>query len=90
MAGMVRIEVVPEGVVEILKSQAVQDRLAQAGEAIASAANAAAGLDDGFEVVRGTGGKTRTRVFVQTASAEGMRAEATNRALSKSLDAGRG
>lgn len=78
-----RIEIDDAGVRELLKSRAVQDDLARRGQRIANAAG------DGFAVERGTRGKTRTRVFVQAETAKARRAEATNRALSKSLDAGR-
>lgn len=83
MAG-VRISINKAGARALLKSPAVQADLRARAERIA---NAAGGEPD-FEVDVRTG-SSRARASVRTATAAGRRAEATTRALSRAVDAGR-
>jgi hypothetical protein len=85
MAGLKRIKFHYEGFDQLRKSAEVKDALTAKGEAIASAA----GGSPDFEVIV-TEGASRARVIVTTATFEGMRAEATDRALTNALSAGRG
>lgn len=87
--GLVVIRINSKGVEEILKSQRVQADLLRRAEAIASAANSAAGLADGFIAAAETG-KSRARASVVTATADAMVAEARDRVLTRAFDAGRG
>lgn len=77
------------GVRELLRSAAVQADLKERADRIAAAANAAAGLQDGF-IVDTDVGANRARAVVLTATADAMVAEATDRTLTRSIDAGRG
>lgn len=80
-----RLEIHNEGFAEVRKSPAIQAQLHAMGERIASAA----GGGGDFEVIDSPG-RDRARVVVVTATAEGKRAEAEDRALTRALDAGRG
>lgn len=77
-----RLEIHNEGFAEVRKS--LQGELHAMGERIAAAAG---GAPD-FEVIDSPG-RDRARVVVVTATPEGMLAEATDRALTRALDAGR-
>ncbi|WP_133163817.1 hypothetical protein [Cryobacterium zongtaii] len=85
MATKFRLEINVPGFNEARTDPAVQEDLHRRGEAIA---NAAGGEPD-FEVTDAPN-STRARVFVRTASFAGMRAEATDQALTRAFDAGRG
>jgi hypothetical protein len=86
MAGRLkRIKFHYEGFNALRKSPEVVAALEAKGEAIAQAA----GGSPDFEVIVAEG-KSRARVIVTTASIEGMVAEATDRALTQALSAGRG
>lgn len=82
MAGSIRIVVNPEGVKALLKSQEVQNMLQQRVNKIAAAAGP--GMQASVRV-----GRTRARGSVITATQEAREAEANDRMLTKSLDAGR-
>lgn len=82
MAGTVRVELNKRGVAELLKSSEVQADLERRAQAIADAAG------PGMEVETRVGA-TRARASVVTATAEAMRAEAEDRALTRAIDAGR-
>lgn len=88
MPPKVVIKVNPAAVAQILKSERVQADLARRAAAIAARANESAGIDDGF-VVDTEVGPHRARASVVTATAEAMVAEATDRTLTRSIDAGR-
>lgn len=76
------------GIRELLRSEGVQFELKRRADAIAAAANAAAGLDGGF-VVDNDIGSTRARSVVVTATADAMVAEATDQVLTRAIDHGR-
>lgn len=84
MADGFRFDIEVSGFDEFRRSQAVNDALVAAGQRIAEAAG---GAPD-FEVEQRMS-KSRARVLVRTATPDGMRAEATDRALTRALDAGR-
>jgi hypothetical protein len=77
-----------KGVRDLLRSSEVLDDLGRRAEAIEAAANSAAGEPGAFEWDVDVGA-TRARASVRTASIEGMIAEARDRALTRSIDAGR-
>lgn len=83
MAGLENVKLNSKEIDNLLKSPAVQRRLMQAAERIAAAAGP--GMEASVEV-----GRTRARASVITATFEARRAEATQRALTRALDAGRG
>jgi hypothetical protein len=83
MAGNFRLKIDVDGFNEVRRESALQEHLHQMGE---SAASAAGGEPD-FIVVDSPS-KTRARVVVITATPKGMRAEATDRALSRAFGAG--
>lgn len=83
MAEKVRIEVNSAGIRSILQSPEVQSMLRARAERIAAAAG------DGMEVASSIGA-TRARASVITATKEAREAEATDRALTSAIDAGRG
>lgn len=88
MAGSVRITKVKfhnDGFDELRKSGGIAGELAVRGRRIA----AAAGGFPKFDVIV-TQNKSRARVIVVTANAEGMEDEQKDRALTRALDAGRG
>jgi hypothetical protein len=76
------------GVRQLLRSGEVADDLGRRAEAIEAAANAAAGEPGAFEWDVEVG-SNRARASVRTASLDGMLAEAKDRALTRSFDAGR-
>lgn len=84
MAGSARITLNSAAVVALLKSEEVQAELLRRGEAIQAAAGGAPDFD-----VLAVVGRQRAAVYVSTATIDGMRAEATDRALTRALDAGR-
>lgn len=73
----------------ILRGPEVSGDLAGRGRKIAAAANGAAGLEDGFGSQLGVGAN-RVRVTVATETRDGVKAEATDKVLTRSLGAGRG
>jgi len=77
-----QVEMNDEGVRALLKSAEVQADLKRRADAISSAAG------DGFEVEENLT-KERARAVVITRTDDAKRAEATGRALTKALDAGR-
>lgn len=84
MAKKIRLEMNSKGFQELLKSQAVQDDLARRANAIAAAAG------EGMEARTRTGNLgDRVVAEVRTATYEARRAEATDKALTSAIDAGR-
>lgn len=83
--GLKRIKFHHEGFDELRKSAEVSAELEKRGHAIAQAA----GGEPDFIVEVGQN-KSRARVVVVTATAEAMQAEASHRALTNALTAGRG
>lgn len=84
MAGSIRIEMNSRGVVELLQSAEVQAELLRRAEAIQQAT----GSPEDFDVLPVVG-RQRAAVYVSTKTVEGMLAEATDRTLTRALDAGR-
>lgn len=86
MGRRVRIEFLDDGFRALLNAGAVRDDLE------ARAARIAASAGDGFEVV-GTelsfGGASRPGFFVQSDTREAQLAEASDKALTSAIDAGR-
>lgn len=82
MARNVRVELNRAAVRDLLKSPEVLADLERRAEAIAAAAG------EGMEVDSQIG-SNRARASVRTATFEAMRAEATERRLTRALDAGR-
>lgn len=82
MAGNMRIKINRAGVVALLTSPEVTADLRRRGNAIAAAAG------DGVEV-QTTRNRDRAVVFVRTATFEAKKAEATDRSLTRAIDAGR-
>lgn len=80
----VRIVMNRAGARAILRSAGVQADLAARAQRIAAAAGGEPDFESEVRV-----GSNRVRASVRTASIDGRRAEATNRALSRALDAGR-
>lgn len=78
-----RVDVSDAGIQALLKSSEVQALLKEKADRIAAAAGP--GMEASSWV-----GRTRARASVITASGKARRAEATDRALTKALDAGRG
>lgn len=85
MAGKLRLELHPEGFNQARSEATVQAALNEIGERIA----AAAGGEPGDFEVHASPSPTRARAVVITATVEAMKAEATDRALSRAFDAGR-
>ncbi len=86
MATKLRLEFSSEGFQAILESQAVADDIERRTQAVADAAG------DGMVATMmkaNFGGSPRPMGVVATDTAEAMRAEAVDKALSKALDAGR-
>lgn len=82
MAASLRVEMNRDGVSQLLKSAEVMADLQARAERMAAAAG------PGFEVdVRV--GRTRARASVRTGTFEAVLAEATDRALTRAVDAGR-
>lgn len=84
MASNVRIKRNDDGFRAILNSPEVVAELRRRAEAIAAAAG------DGMEVLIAEGSGDRPVAFVRAETFGAMRAEATDRALTRALDAGRG
>lgn len=85
MAGSFKLELNIPGFNELRNSPAVLDELTKRGKSIAQAA----GGEPDFAVIS-QNTKSRARVVVITATPKAMRAEATDRSLTRALDAGRG
>lgn len=83
MAEKIRVEVNSAGIQAVLKSDEVQALLKAKADRIAATAG------EGMEATSRVG-KTRARASVVTATRKARLAEATDRALTKALDAGRG
>lgn len=77
-----RVKLNRTGVRQLLQSPEIQGDLTRRARAIATAAG------PGFEVISGPGA-TRARAMVVTDTFDAMLAEARDRALSRSIDAGR-
>jgi hypothetical protein len=88
MASNIRIELISAGVSELLKAKSVAD-LERRTSAIAAAATANAGGNAvfGHDVVIG---RNRAHGMVWADNFEAKHAEATTRALTRAIDAGRG
>ena len=87
---LLRIELNEEGIRELLQSPEVTGDLLARGQRIASAATAASiSTGGGTFLVESEQTGERTRVVIVTADAPAMVAEATSRALTRALDAGR-
>lgn len=84
MAGSVRVVINTEGVRELLRSTEVRQDLRRRADAIARAAGGEPDFVADDQVM-----SHRARASVRTATPEGMRAEETDRALTKAIDAGR-
>lgn len=82
MAGSIRIEMNRAGIIAALQAPGVRADLMRRGLAVSSAAG------PGHMVTARTG-RTRVRVSVITATPSAMRREATDRALTRALDAAR-
>lgn len=80
-----RLEIHNEGFAEARKSPEATAALSAMAHSIA----AAAGGEPDFEVIESPG-RDRARFVVVTATAEGKRAEAEDRSLTRAFDAGRG
>lgn len=80
---MLVIKLNSSGIRELLKSPGVVADLEDRASRIAAAAGA------GMETAGATIGRNRARATVVTASYEAMLAEATDRALTRAIDAGR-
>lgn len=78
-----RVKINTKGASEVLSSAGVAADLAARGQRIAAAAGS------GFEV-RQTRNRDRAVVFVTAATPEARKAEASKRALTRAVDAGRG
>lgn len=82
MASKVKVKMISKGSAELLKSSEVQADLKRRADAVAQRAGA------GFEAEVKVG-RTRALASVTAATAEAAAAEATDRALTKALDAAR-
>ena len=78
----VRVKLKIRGIREVLRSAPVQAEVARRARRMAQAAGS------GFESIVKPH-KYTSRAFVQTASQEGRRREATDKVLTRALDAGR-
>lgn len=85
MSSNVRIELNRAGVAALLKGSEVQADLGRRAAAIAAAAGAAGGEFSHDVRV----GSARARASVWTADFDAMRAEATDRVLTRAIDSGR-
>jgi hypothetical protein len=79
---MAQVKLDPQGIRDLLRSQEVLRDLERRARNIASAAGE--GMEVDAEI-----GKNRARASVRTATLEARIAEASDRTLTKSLDAGR-
>lgn len=86
MAESIRIEMSRTGIIAALTAPGVEAELLRRGNASAAAAQANGG---GRYMVTARRGRTRVRVSVITANDTARRAEATDRALTRALDAAR-
>ena len=77
----VRVVLNRKGIAELLRSKEVRSDLYTRGKAIAAAAG------EGHEVALNV--HKRARVSIRTVTPEAMESEATDRTLTRSLDAGR-
>ncbi len=82
MPSNIRVEMNRRGVTELLKSAEVQADLERRAKAIAEAAGP--GMEVDVRV-----GKTRARASVRTETFEAILSEATDKTLTKAIDAGR-
>ncbi|VXC30749.1 conserved hypothetical protein [Microbacterium sp. 8M] len=82
MASSMRIKLNQKGIIALLTSREVSADLGSRAKAIAAAAG------DGNEV-QVTRNRDRAIAFVRTATPQAQRAEATDRALTRAIDAGR-
>lgn len=82
MAKKTKIQMSNAGVQALLKSSEVQSELSSHAQGIASAAGV------GYEVVAGSRGQTRTRVWVVAESYEAMIDNARNATLARALGGG--
>lgn len=90
MSSTVKIELNRAAVGELLKGPEIRADIARRCAAIAAAAQGASGDPDavfGHDVISGA---RRAHGLVWTENVEAMLAEATDRALTRSIDAGRG
>lgn len=86
MAAKVRIELDSDGIAELLKSAEVAADMKRRGDNIAESAG------DGFEVTEFEGkygGSPRAMVSVKAKTREAKIAEATDKSLTRAIDAGR-
>lgn len=83
MASKIRIDINSDGIQELLKSGPVRALLKAKADRIAAAAGPGM-LASSFV------GRTRARASVITDTHKARRAEATNRSLTRAIDAGRG
>ena len=79
-----RLTIHPEGFNRARRSEPIQQRLDEMGEAIVQAT----GMPDDFEAFRSPNA-TRARTIVATSTPAGRAAEAENRTLTRAFDAGR-
>ena len=85
-----RVELNSAGIKALLSSPEVQADLLRRAEAIAAAAGGAPNFEASVRVVGGSSKAGRAYGTVRTATFEGQAAEATDRALTRAIDAGRG
>lgn len=83
--GSFKLTIIPAGFNETRNDPRIQDDLHARGDRIAEAA----GGSPDFEVIDAPN-ETRARVVVKTSTKKGRHLEATERALTRALDAGRG
>lgn len=86
MATSIRVEMNRAGIIAALTDPAVEADLLRRGRAASAQATSNGG---GRYMVTARRGKTRVRVSVITSSESAKRAEATDRALTRALDAAR-
>lgn len=79
-----RIVIHHEAIAELLRGPEIQRDLAARAQRITSAAGGPPDFEHEAHI-----GKTRARETVRTATVDGMIAEATNRVLTRAIDAGR-
>lgn len=85
----VRIKLNSDGIRALLQGEEVQGDLQRRVDAITDAAGGEPDFEGEVEVVQGSSKLGRAMGYVRTASTEGRRAEAENRALTRAIDAGR-
>lgn len=84
----VRIRLNQRGVRSLLRGPEIQRDLKRRADSIAAAADSAAGTEGGHDVEIDVG-RNRARADIATHTPEAMYAEATERTLTRSVDAGR-